>query len=339
MTMGQITVTPEELAASAVKYRSELLMASTHKLEKATQHMTLRRGVRYKEIVGAFKYDGELRPYTTEERNGSNASITGRTLETFLGQVWDQFDPNDLIKTIYGSDTVMGEGLKGVPVAKVLLTAIMRNVGQGLYLNLWKAKRNDSGKKTVDLFNGFDTITDTEITASALSADNGNYVQLSGEIDSTNAVDALQTIYFGAHDLLQEKQTKMFLPVEIFNAYNKCLKMEGGGIAYYKDYTQTYLEGSNGLCELVPLANKKDSKYIHLSTRKNMMVGVNQTIPGEEKIEIMRLHPVLLDFYVSLFFGCQFESLDPTDIYVAQLAASAQGGGTDGGEDDEETGA
>ena len=117
------------------------------------------------------------------------------------------------------------------------------------------------------------------------------------------------------------------------------LAMEGGGIAYYKDYTQTYLEGSNGLCELVPLANKKDSKYIHLSTRKNMMVGVNQTIPGEEKIEIMRLHPVLLDFYVSLFFGCQFESLDPTDIYVAQLAASAQGGGTDGGEDDEETGA
>ncbi len=329
---NKITVTPAELAASAVKYRSELLQASTYKLDKATRHMTFRRGVRYKETVGALKYDGELRPYNTTERNGSNASITGRTLETFLGQVWDQFDPNDLIKTIYGSDTVMGEGLKGVPVAKVLLTAIMRNVGQGLYLNLWKAKRNDTGKTTADLFNGFDTITDSEITATSISAANGNYVQLTEDIDYTNAVDALQSIYFGAADLLQEKQTKMFLPVNVFNAYNKCLKFEGGGISYYKEYTQTYLEGTNGLCELVPLADKKDSKYIHLSTRKNMMVGVNQTIPGEEKIEVLRLHPVLLDFYVSLFFGCQFESIAKEDLFVAQLKAQTPPPSEDEGE-------
>ena len=66
----------------------------------------------------------------------------------------------------------------------------------------------------------------------------------------------------------------MFISRNIYNAYVRALKLEGSGIAYYQNYEQVFLEGSNNLCELVPMSNKKDSIYIHLTTQKNKHIRV-----------------------------------------------------------------
>lgn len=314
-----VTLTPAELNASAQKFRQELLLAATFGLDQITKHMSLRRGIQYREAVGSFGYNGEPVPYNTSAVNGGDIAIDARWLEVYVAQIWEKFNPMELIKTIYVGPDATEEALKKATVTQALLTTMVKTTADKIFTHLWDANYDSSKKKTVNTFNGFDTITANEITAGNISVAKGNLMEVDA-IDETNAVDVLQSIYFGANDHLQEKKTKMFVSRNIYNAYVKALKLEGSGIAYYNNYEQVYLEGSNNLCEIVPMANKKNSQFIHLTTQKNMLIGVNQTEPDKEPISIDKSeHPDVLIFFLKYFFGVQFETIRPEDLMVAKI--------------------
>ena len=53
-------------------------------------------------------------------------------------------------------------------------------------------------------------------------------------------------------------------------------------MAYNREFKKIYLEGSNNLCELVPLASKKGSKFLHLTTQANMVYGYGDGLADEK---------------------------------------------------------
>lgn len=318
MTMVTIP-TASDLAKSAQKFRKELLMMPVLALEQSTNHMSIRSGIRYKETVGELSGNIQLAPYSESRIDSDGVTITPRELETYLGSVVKKFSPNSVYQTIYGSSITKGEALKQTDITRQVLAYLARQIGVNLNKVLWSAKRKATGTTSADLFDGFDTITAAEVTAGTLAAAKGNYTKLSAAITASNAVDALKGIYEAAADELQGQATKLFLPKDIYNAYVKDYQATVGAVPYNREYKKTYLEGSDDLCELVALPNKKGSKYIHLTTKSNMLIGVDQ-ISDAERIEVEKHEAFVLQFIATMFFGCQFESISPERLFVAELA-------------------
>ena len=315
-----INISDAELQKSAVTYRKELLVMPVIAAEATLQHMTPRPGVAGREVLGQLSGGIELGPYDPQRYDDDGLDIKPRTLETYLGSVIKRFDLNSVAKTVYGSLTTQGEALTSLDLARQVLNYLSMQLGRNLNLHIWSAKRNDTGTKTKDLFNGFDTITQKEIAAGTIDTTEGNFMQLSQAIDESNATDILMSIYESADDILQGVPTKMFVPVSVYRAYNKDYLASFGNVVYNTQFKKTYLEGTDNLCELVPLVSKKGSPFIHLTTKSNMIYGYGDGL-DREKIAIEKHHEFLLSFVATMFFGCQFEAINKERLMVAKIAS------------------
>ncbi len=315
----QINITDADLKKSAVNYRKDLLVMPVIAAEATLQHMTPRPGIAGREVLGQLSGGIELGPYDPNRVDDSGVKIEPRTLETFLGSVVKKFDLNSVAKTVYGSLTTQGEALASTDLSMQVLYYLALQLGQNLNKHIWDAKRNDSGTTTVDLFDGFDTITAKEITAGGIATGKGNFMQLDTTIDNSNATDILMSIYESADDNLQGVPTKMYIPFNVYRAYNKDYLASFGNVVYNQQYKKTFLEGTDNLCELVPLVGKKGSQFIHLSTKSNMVYGYGDGMDSE-KIAIEKHHEFLLSFVATMFFGCQFETISKERLMVAKLA-------------------
>ena len=315
-----INISDAELQKSAVTYRKDLLVMPVIAAEATLQHMTPRPGVAGREVLGQLSGGIELGPYDPQRYDDEGLDIKPRTLETYLGSVIKRFDLNSVAKTVYGSLTTQGEALTSLDLARQVLNYLSMQLGRNLNLHIWNAKRNDTGDKTADLFDGFDTITQKEIAAGTIDTTEGNFMQLSQAIDESNATDILMSIYESADDILQGVPTKMFVPVSVYRAYNKDYLASFGNVVYNTQFKKTYLEGTDNLCELVPLVSKKGSPYIHLTTKSNMIYGYGDGLDSE-KIAIEKHHEFLLSFVATMFFGCQFEAINKERLMVAKLAS------------------
>lgn len=316
--MGQVNFTAEDLAKTAIKYRKVFLMMAVIGLEETKKHMSIRPGIRYKETVGELSGSIEIGPYSETREDNSNVDIDKRELETFFGSVVRNFSPNTIYQSLWGSSVTKGEGLKETDITRQVVAFLMKKLSESLNKNVWVAKRNAAGTTTSTLFNGFDTIADTEITAGNLAVAKKNLFEFSAAITDANAVDALKTFYRSADDILKGEKTKLFITHDIYDAYVDDYKATTGAIPYNKEFDKTTLEGSRGLCELVPLSNKAGTKLIQLTTQSNMLIGVDQE-SDLEKILVEKHAAFVLQFIVTMFFGCQYESISKERLLVGKL--------------------
>lgn len=316
----ELKITDSELQKSSVNYRKELLVMPVIAAQATLQHMTARPGVAGREVLGQLSSGIELGPYDPQRKDDTGLEITPRTLETYLGSVIKRFDLNSVAKTVYGALTTQGDGLSSLDLARQVLNYLSMQLGRSLNSCIFSAARKDSGTLTKDLFDGFDTITQKEVTAGAISQDAGNFLQLGEAITESNAVDTLMKIYEQADDTLQGVPSKMFVPFNVYRAYNKDYMASFGNVVYNTEYKKTYLEGTDNLCEIVPLVSKKGSSFIHLTTKGNMVYGYGDGL-ADEKIAIEKHHEFLLSFVATMYFGCQFETISKERLMVAKLFA------------------
>lgn len=319
------TVSHVELNKAAQKFRKELLIMAVLGLGATLEHMTLRTGVRYKETVGEMNGPVELMPYTGLLENDGyeedGIEIIGRDLETFLGQAVKLFDPNTLISSLYGAAVTKGSALENLDINKAVLTLMMRKIAGGLNKSIFNGVRNGAGKTTSTLFNGFDKITALEITGGGIAVAKNNLFEFTEAIDKTNALDSLKLVDRACSDELKSEMRKMVIPWEIYNAYVDDYQITVGSAPYNKEFKKTFLEGSDNMCELVPLIGKKAAPFIQVTPKSNMLVGVNQ-VGEEEKIEVRRgNNPFQLQFVTTMFFGTQFETISPEKLMVGKFFA------------------
>ena len=317
--MPLFNLTDAELKKSATTYRKDLLVMPVIGANQTLQHMCGRPGVAGRETVGQLGGGIELGPYDASRVDNTGVSVAPRTLETFLGSVVKRFDVNEAAKTVYGQLQAQGQALTTATIARAVLDYLSAKLGQSLNMAIFSGKRNDSGTKTTDLFDGFDTITQKEIDATTLSAANGNLVELTRKIDENNARDVLlNEFYRSASDELQGQPVKMFVSRDIYNAYCEDYLKTFGAVAYNTQYKQTFLTGSDNLCEIVPLTSKKGSSFIHLTPKANMLYGYGAGL-AEENIAIEKYHEFLLSYVATMYFGVQFETISKERLFVAKL--------------------
>lgn len=319
--MADINFELKELQTSAKTYQKALLNIPVMALQDLLVHMHPLANVRGEKVISWLKNNLQLGPYR-KRVNEDGIEITGRSIKTYLGSVEQEFDPNEAGESIYASKTILGEEVKNEELARMVLAMGSRSIGENLLYSIWGAKRNPEGKTTGDLFDGFDTITETEITSGNIAEGKGNLIKLTEAITSVNAVDKLKEIYRKADPKLRGVKTKMFIPESIYNAYVDDYKTTGGGLPYNKEFDKVYLEGSRGRCELVPTVTKDNSKYIHLTPQGNMLVGFYQggATGAKEKIEINRFSSFDFTIAAALYFGVNFHYIDKEMLLVVELA-------------------
>ena len=315
--MGKVIITEQELAklsTSAAKLRKELLRMPLMALKDFLAHVTLRTGIRYSETIGELTGSMELGPYSETRVDENDVAITPRTLYTYLGSVDKKFSPNSIYQSIWGSNITKGDGLKTTDITQQALALLASKVGAALYWAIWGAKRNDSGTKTVDLFDGFDTIAAKEVKDGNVSVEKGNLFDLDiTTIDKTNAVDICKEIWRKADYHLKNGKCKLFVPSYVLDAYNDDYKITTGAVPYNTQFNQTFVEGSSNKCEIVALPNKDGSKFMQLTTKSNMLVGTCQ-MSDEESVSVEKYSPFTLDFVMTMFFGTQYESINKERI-------------------------
>lgn len=317
--MALFNISDADLRQSAVKYRKDLLMMPTISAKETLAHMSLRPGVAGREVVGQLAGNIELGPYNPNRVDETGVTATPRVLETYLGSVIKQFDVNEAGKTVYGELYAQGQALTNAAIAKAVLVYLSAQIGKKINMAIWSGKRDASGDTTAKLFDGFDSITAAEIAAGAIAESNGNFKEVEA-ITAANAVDVLKSIYRGASDELRGQNVKMFITHDVYDAYLDDYQATVGAVPYNTQFNKNFLEGSNGLCELVPLASKKGSQYIHLTPKANMLVGYGAGM-ADENIAIEKYHPFLLSYVATMYFGCQFESISPERLLVAKVGA------------------
>lgn len=315
----ELKITDSELQKSAETYLKELLIMPVISAMATLQHMTARPGVAGREVLGQLSGGIELGPYDPNRKDDDGLAITPRKLETYLGSVIKRFDMNSVAKTVYGALTTQGDGLASLDLTRQVLNYLAMQLGRSLNLCIFSASRDESGTLTKNLFDGFDTITQKEVTAGTISQDAGNFIQLGEAITESNAVDTLMKIYEQADDTLQGVPTKMFVPFNVYRAYNRDYMASFGNVIYNTEYKKTYLEGTDNLCEIVPLVSKKGSPFIHLTTKGNMVYGYGDGL-ADEKIAVEKYHEFLLSFVATMYFGCQFETISKERLMVAKLS-------------------
>lgn len=306
---GKFSFSPEDFQQAAIKYRSELLMLPIIGCQDTLQFMTSRPGIRYKERVGTMTGDAQFAPYNPARSTDYNLGLSYREIETFFGSVVAKFEPNSAISTLLGTGATKGDGQMTTPTAKHVLSLIAKNLSEHLNDAIWNGVRNANGTTTKDLFNGFDTITQSEITAGEISAAKGNYMKLSEEITSANAVDVAKEILFSLDPRLRSQDLYIYCSQEFVDKYNEGYLLTHGGIPYNTQYGQQSVEGSNGKLKFVPLYNKANSKFMHVTTKSNMLVGFDQ-MGDVENVMVKEYEPFILTYIATMFFGVQFESLD-----------------------------
>ncbi|MEE1080978.1 MAG: hypothetical protein U0L19_07670 [Bacteroidales bacterium] len=316
---GKLTFTLQEFQEAATKWRSDLLMLPIIGIQETLKYMTARPGIRYKENVGALSGDAQFGPYKPSRSTDFNLNVDYRTLETFMGSVVAKFEPNSAVSTLLGQvGATKGDGQMKAPTALHVLALIARGLSEHLNEAIWAGKRNAAGDTTIDLFDGFDTITDKEITSGAIAAEEGNYMKLTEEITSANAVDIAKEILFSLDPRLRSQDLYMFCTQDFADKYNEGYLLSHGGINYNTQYSQTTVEGSNGRLHIIPMYNKIGSKFIHICPKSNMLIGYDQ-MGDVESVMVKEYEPFILSYIATMFFGCQFESIDKRRFKVVEL--------------------
>ncbi|MCH5215259.1 MAG: hypothetical protein J1E97_08725 [Muribaculaceae bacterium] len=319
--MGKLKYNLEDFQKAAITFRKDLLRLPIIGLNDTMQYMTPRPGVTYMELVGTTAFDAQFAPYKAGRTTESDLDLVLRELRTYFGSVNADFEPNAEIQTLLGhkASQALGDAQAATPQAVEVLANIAKALSGHLNDAIFKAKRNPTGETTAELFDGFDTITESEVTGGGLSAENGNYMKLDKKIDGTNAVDVLKSILYKMSPILRQEECFLFCPYEVADAYNEAYLMSHAGIMYNDKYNQVTVEGSNNKLTIVPLASKEGSKYLQISPKRNMLVGFDQ-MSDQENVMVKEYKPDILTYCAKMFFGVQFESIDKRRLFVAELA-------------------
>lgn len=76
----------------------------------------------------------------------STTEVKYRELETFFGNVCEDFEPNSVVTMLLGQNaSFLGEGQKTAPSAKLVIASVLKSLGESLHNVLFTAKRNAEG--------------------------------------------------------------------------------------------------------------------------------------------------------------------------------------------------
>ena len=312
-----ISFSDEEYQKAAEKWRQQLLLLPMLSCKDSLRFMTGIPGIRNKEHVGTAKSNAQFGPYKADKNSSSTTEVKYRELETFFGNVCEDFEPNSVVTMLLGQNaSFLGEGQKTAPSAKLVIASVLKSLGESLHNVLFTAKRNAEGDTSADLFNGFITIADAEVTAENISEAKGNLLKITTGFSEADALDVAKSIERKAHPVLRATEKFLYCSPEFADAYNDAYMLTHGGIVYNKKFEQAV--GSNNKTTLAPLTCLAGSSKFFLAPKSNMLYGYD-SLSDQERIQVDRFKPFMLTLSAAMFFGVQFYSIDPRMLLMVDV--------------------
>lgn len=322
VTNGNFTFTPKELAQTFVTYRQELLQLPMFAMNELLQHVSIRTGIRYKEVVSAMNGNFEFGNYDKDKLGSGAVDIKGRTFETFFGNCVEPIDPNAIYQSIWGSNVTKGDGLKNVPIVLQVASYIVKKIWENVLYNSFTAKHDASDKtSTAKWFNGFKSIIDMDIagtnedSAVKISTDLGNLKTSAEAITEVNAEDAIKDFYWGADPKLRSQKLKLFVNDQVYHFYTEAYQLNHGALPYNQTYDKRTLDGASNV-EIVPLPFVPADLMV-LTPKSNIFCLYNQKTSDENYIieKSLKSHYVV-DVIANAFFGTQFQQVEKEMLCV-----------------------
>lgn len=326
--MANFTFTPQELSETAKKFNKELQTAMLLGLGDAAKHMTKKTGVRYKEVISNVDGNFEVGNYSKTKKGNNNVDISGRTFQTFKGNLVESIDPNAILDSAWGANTMHADKMANTPAALIVATHIMKKVSEKMFYNLFTAKHDPADtSKTEKWFDGFCTVIEKDIKGTndekkvSISKALGNLTTFA-KIDDTNAEDILRAMWRGCDPVLRNQAVKMYISDNTYFAYEDAYQLNHGHAPFNTEVEQKFLIGTNKHVELVPLSNMPDD-YVIITPASNMKLVFNNESDDDRLYFLPSLSSHYeVDALVDKFFGTQFVRVDK-DIFTVGMTEAA----------------
>lgn len=299
----------DSLVESGHKYSQDFITMPQAVLEKSLQFLKKITGIHGKMTVGKLKSDAQWKPYQIGTYDPNNTTtVEPRTIETFMLELLEEFDPATIYQTVYGK--VLKKDRTTLEGVRAAVAEMGRCASAKLTKAIWTGKRNATGNTCMDGFDGFDTIIAKEKADGAISKALGNYFQ-SGKLTEYNIGDKLMLLWSTMSHLLKEEESLfIYMPSNVREMYDKWYNDNYKGANYTNKYNQRVLVGTNERCVIADMAGMDDVKHIIITTKDNMVVGFD----GESGMESFDIrvpnNPKMVQIFAELFMGCQITNLE-----------------------------
>ena len=337
--MANIKITDdvlEDYQKTAIKWEKTLLDLPIRAAMDVLKFMHGITGLRGKQRFGEVSADSQFAPFSRTRKQNAEVNIKYREIETFLGNVIEEFSPVDYALLTMGyDDPILGEKIKGASTTALVLFQLAKARGQHIAQAVLTGKRNAEGTTTEDLCDGLVTIAEKEITAGTISESVGNLIKLSDEFSMQNACDLIkEEIVFRLNHFLRRENSVLLCAPELVDMYNESYQATHSTLNYNTAYNQPFVEGSNNRLTLVGLPEMEGQTHLILTQKDNMLWATDNK-SDESFVDIMRTGHYDLSFAANMFLGTQFRTIDPRRLAIIELAepkkpATPEGGTNEG---------
>ena len=315
----------EDYIKTAIKWQPTLLDLPLRAAMDVLKFMRGFTGIRGKMRYGEISADSQFGPFSKTRKSDADVNIKYRELETFLGNVIEEFSPVDYAFLEMGyNDPILGEKIKGATTTALILFHLAKARGQHIAQAVLTGKRNPDGDKTIDLCDGLLTIAQKDIDAGAISTDLGNLIKLQDAFTMENTCDLLkEEVVFRLNPFLRSQNSVLLCAPDLVDKYNQSYQATHTGLNYNKAYNQPYVEGSDNKLTLVGLPEMAGQKHIILTQKDNMWWATDNK-SDESYVDIMRKDHYTLSMAANIFLGTQFGTVDPRRLAIIELANPEQ---------------
>lgn len=314
----------EDYQKTAVKWLPTLLDLPIRVAMDVLKFMHGITGLRGKMKLGEISADSQFAPFKKTRKSDADVNISYREIETFLGNVVEEFAPVDYAFLSMGyDDPILGEKIKNASTTALVLFHLAKARGQHIAQAVLTGIRNEDGDTTLDLCDGLVTIAKKEITAGKISAANGNYIKLTDAFTMSNACDLIkEEIVFKLNPFLRRENNVLLCDPELVDMYNESYQSTHANLNYNTAYNQPFVEGSSNRLTLVGVPEMAGQKHLILTQKDNMWWATDNK-SDESFVDIMRKDHYTLSSAANMFLGTQFRSIDKRRLCIIETADAA----------------
>lgn len=326
--MANITLA-QQLVNSGQTFGPTVLATVLYMISENLKYMRQRTMLRGSDTTYMLKGNGEFTPYDPEGEPKAPGAIKARTLTTNHSELFEEFDPENIYRTLF--DKPLSKSKITMPIVKAIVVEDIREAASKLNFALWSGIYNAEGKDTMDTMDGYDTIIAKEKAAGNISQVLGNYIQL-GQITKYNAGDKLEMLWSVANDLLKKTEgiVYMFMPDKVREMYiSWCTNHSNQTLAakYVDNTKDVYLHSTNKKCVLASPPGTDNLKHIIVASRNNLRfgsdgIGEGENATGEYLLRLHGTNPRKVQLYVdNCWLGAQFEAITKEYLMCGSFTA------------------
>ena len=327
--MANITLATQ-LVNSGQSFGPTVLATVLYMISENLKYMRHRSMLRGSDTTYMLKGNGEFAPYDPEGDPKAPGAIKARTLTTNHNELFEEFDPENIYRTIF--DKPLSKSKITMPIVKAIVVEDIREAASKLNFAIWSGVYDAKGTGTMDTMDGFDTIIAKGKAAGNITQALGNYIQL-GQITPYNAGDKLKLLWTVANALLKatEGTVYMFMPDNVREMYISWCTNHGNqtlAAQYVNNTKDVYLHNTNKKCVLASPPGTDNLKHIILASRNNLRfgsdgIGEGDNATGEYLLRLHGTNPRKVQLYVdNCWLGAQFEAITKEYLMCASFTAN-----------------